>query len=58
MAVNADNHADLVKGDTIDPTCMEQGYTEYHCNGCNSDIKKDYITKAPITILILLREIQ
>ena len=40
MAVNADNHTDLVRGDTVASTCVAQGYTKYHCNDCNSDIKK------------------
>ena len=24
---------------------MEKGYTEYHCNDCNADIKKDYVSE-------------
>ncbi len=33
----------FVKGETVPPTCSEQGYTEYKCSQCGETKKEDYI---------------
>ncbi len=39
------DHDYSVKGDTIPPTCDEQGYTLYKCKyGCGKDEKRDYVS--------------
>ena len=32
----------FVKGETVPPTCSEQGYTEYKCSQCGESKKDDY----------------
>lgn len=32
-----------VRGETVPPTCSEQGYTEYKCSQCGTTKKDDYI---------------
>ena len=34
----------FVKGETVQPTCTEQGYTEYKCSQCGETKKDDYIS--------------
>lgn len=33
----------FVKGETVPPTCSEQGYTEYKCSQCGETKKEDYV---------------
>ncbi len=33
----------FVKGETVPPTCTEQGYTEYKCSQCGESKKEDYV---------------
>ena len=34
-------NAELVK--TVEPTCIDKGYTVYHCLDCDKDFKKNYV---------------
>jgi len=38
----------LVRQDTIAPTCISLGYTEYQCSECHEIIRKDYIGKTDV----------
>ncbi len=36
---------DITVGETVEPTCTNDGYTTYRCDGCQESIESDYVSR-------------
>lgn len=43
LDISVCDHANKTLKQTVAPTCTEEGYTVYHCNDCDKDVKLDKV---------------